>query len=206
MREAIELEIGIQLGVQAQEEILVERRGQAQGIVIGEQQVALGLDEVDAEQQVVVRLKGRANQPEKSRRAWRVEVAEVRSEEGDERRVRALGRQHEQAVFVGGLVRRDADLRVVDRGERLHRSFQRRLGKIDQVRVDVPDPGVGQQRGELLAVAAAQLDDPAASAECPPNRRRVLLKQPQLGARDAVPRQVTNRVEQRGAQRVVQEP
>ena len=176
------------------------------GIVVGEQQVALGLDEVDAEQQVVVRLKGRADQPEKGGRAGRVEVAEVRSEECDERRVRALVRQHEEPVFVGGLVRRDADLRVVNRGERLHRPFQRGLGKIDQVRVDVRDPGMGQQRRELLAVAATQLDDPATSAECPPYRRRVLLKQPQLGARDAVPRQMTNRVEERRAQRVVEEP
>ena len=52
--------------------------------------------------------------------------------------MRALVRQREQPVLVGGLVRRDADLRVVDRGERLHRTRQRRLGEIDQVRVDVP--------------------------------------------------------------------
>ena len=62
-----------------------------------------------------------------------------------------------------------------------------------------------QQRGELLAVATTQFDHSAAVLEYLSDRGRVLLKQLQLGSRDPVPRQMTNRVEERRAQRVVEE-
>ena len=73
------------------------------------------------------------------------------------------------------------------------------------MRVHASDFGMRQQRGELLAVATPQFDDSLASPECPPDRGGVPLQQLQLGSRDAIPRQVTDRVEQRRAERVVQE-
>jgi hypothetical protein len=62
-----------------------------------------------------------------------------------------------------------------------------------------------QQRRELFAVPASEFDDSPALPKCLPDRGRVPLKQLQLGSRDAVPRQVTDRVEQGRAKRVVQE-
>ena len=88
VREAIQLEVCVQLGVDAQKEILVERRGQAQWIVIREQQFTFRLDEIRAEQQVIARLKGGAYQAEEGGRARRVEVPDIRAEECHERRMR----------------------------------------------------------------------------------------------------------------------
>ena len=80
------------------------------------------------------------------------------------------------------------------------------LGKVDQVRAHAGDASMRQQRCELFAVAASRFDHASAMPEglCP-NRRRMPLKQLQLGSRDAIPGQVTDRVEQRRAERVVEE-
>ena len=88
--------------------------------------------------------------------------------------------------------------------ECLHRARERGVGQIDQVRVYTGDVGMRQQGRELLAVPASQFDDSPAFLEYLSNRGRVPLKQLQLGSRDAIPRQMTDRVEQGGAQRVVQ--
>ena len=53
MREGIEIERAAQLAIDADEQVAVERRRHAERIVVGQQQVALGLDEVRAEQQEV---------------------------------------------------------------------------------------------------------------------------------------------------------
>jgi hypothetical protein len=86
MDESVDDEIGAQLRVHACEEILVECRRQAERIVVREQELAFRLDQVGAEQQVVARMDGCADLAEKRRRAWRIEVADVRSEQHDQNR------------------------------------------------------------------------------------------------------------------------
>ena len=88
VRESVQVEVGAQLRIHAQQQVLVEGRGQAERIVVGEQQIAFRLDEIGAEQQGVAGPKRRADQAEGSGRARRVEVPDVRAEERDERRVR----------------------------------------------------------------------------------------------------------------------
>src|SRR5262245_51963557 len=130
MRELIQLEIRPELRVHAKKEILVERRRQAQWIVIREQQFALWFDEVCTEQQVVAWLKGGADQVEKRRRPRRVEIPDVGAEKRHQRRLRIPGGKCEQPVLVGGLVGGDADVQVLDGCERLHRKRERSLRKI----------------------------------------------------------------------------
>ncbi len=53
--EGREVEVGAELAVDAHEQVLVERGRHAERVVVGEQQLALGLDEVGAEEQRVAR-------------------------------------------------------------------------------------------------------------------------------------------------------
>jgi hypothetical protein len=95
--------------------------------------------------------------------------------------------------------------RCLDRRQCLHGVRERRLREVDQVRVDPGEIDVRQERRELLAVAAAELDHAAARSQRPADRRPVSAEQLHLGARDPVPRKVADRVEQRRAERVVEE-
>ena len=205
MSESAQIEVGGELRIHAQQQVLVEGRGQPERIVIGELQVAFGLDQIGAEQQVIARPNRRAHEAKERGRARWVEVPDVGAEERQERRVCVIGRQREQPVFVGGLMGGHTQVQVFDGAERPHRLPERGGGQVDQVRVRPAGIRMRQQRRELLAVPASELDDSPALPECLPDRDRVPLKQLQLGSRDAVPRQVTDRVEQGRAKRVVQE-
>ena len=97
---------------------------------------------------------------------------------------------------------RHSDVRPL---ERLDRTHEGGLGEIDEVRVHGGDAGMPQQRRELLAIATPELDHAATAPHRLPDGARVLPEQPKLGARDAVPGQMTDGVEQRGAERIVEE-
>jgi hypothetical protein len=81
MLEAAEVEVGAQLAVDADQQVQVERGRHAQRIVVGDQQVALGLDEIGAQQKRVPRLQRRRDAAQQRLgRGW-IEIADVRSEE-----------------------------------------------------------------------------------------------------------------------------
>ena len=105
MRKRVQLEVGRQLAVEPQQQIPVEGGGQAQRIVIREQQLILRLDQVRTEQQEIAAGEARAGSGKKGGRAGRVEVADVRPEECHECRAVILGRQAEQPILVGRPVR-----------------------------------------------------------------------------------------------------
>ena len=86
MIERGEVEVAAELVVDPHEKVLVERGGHAERIVVGEQQVALRLDEVGAEQEKVARGERRADAIEELRGRWRIEVADVRAEQQDQHR------------------------------------------------------------------------------------------------------------------------
>ena len=81
-------------------------RGQAQRIVIREQQLAFRLDQVGAEQQVIVRAERRAGsgqemRPRRAGRSCRCSTRGMPRSVG----LAILGRQAEQPILVGRLVR-----------------------------------------------------------------------------------------------------
>ena len=84
--ELVQREVRLQLRVQSLQQVLVERAGQAQRVVVGEQQIAFRLDEIRAQQQAIAGAKRRPYQAEERGCAGPVEVADVRSQEDDERR------------------------------------------------------------------------------------------------------------------------
>ena len=103
-------------------------------------------------------------------------------------------------------MRGHADVQVLERRERLHRPRRARRRRVDQVRVHV--------RARRHASAASRASRRCRSPSSTIARRRrnawpiaaaCRSKQLQLGSRDAVPRQMADRVEQRRAERVVEE-
>ncbi len=170
MRESIDRDIGLQLHIQTEQEVLVERRREPQRIVIGEQQLLLWFHQIRAEQQIVTWTQRSANQPQERRRVRPVEVADIRAQHGDESRPRCFRRYPEEPILVSGVMRRHANARSVDGIERLHRVGQCRFRQIDQVGMDVSGVGLVQQRRQLLAIAASEFDD----ASTIPNRRPIV--------------------------------
>ena len=83
MPESIEIEIAAQLVVDPAKQIAVERRGDPQRIIVGEEQFAFGFHQIGAEQQRVARAQRPADAGEQIVRGLRREVADVRSEEQD---------------------------------------------------------------------------------------------------------------------------
>src|SRR2546422_7830031 len=83
--EGVDVEVRVELAVHANEQVPVEGGGHAERVVISEQQVALRFHQVSANQKRLARLERTANRPQKLVGARRIEVADVRSEEQDER-------------------------------------------------------------------------------------------------------------------------
>src|SRR5687768_16253965 len=92
-------------------------------------------------------------------------------------------------------------------------SFEPRLREIERGRRDVDEPhgrgaaparGRGEQQIQLLAVAAAELDDLELAGQRVEDRGAAPLEQRALGAPDPVPRQAADRFEERGAEIVVE--
>ena len=81
MDEAIELEVAFQLAIDPRQQVAVERRGDAERVVIGEQQLPLGLEKVGAEEQVVAWVERLSHGPEERLAPRRIEIADVRSQE-----------------------------------------------------------------------------------------------------------------------------
>ena len=162
MCESAQVEVGAELRIHAQQQVLVEGRGQPEGIVIGEQQLAFWLDQVGAEQQVIARPNCRAHEVKEGGCAGWVEVPDVGAEERQKRWVWVISRQREQPVLVGGLMGGHMQVQVLDGGECPHRLPERGGGQVDQVRVHPADIRMRQQRRELFAVPASEFDDPAA--------------------------------------------
>ena len=205
-----EIEVGAQLAVDPDEQVLVERRGDAERIVVGQQQVLFRLDEIGAEQQ----------QRRPAPAARRIAL-EKRSAAGGSKLPMFDPRK---TTSVPGATaderpqRREPGL-VGATGEPTTRHWSKpaepRLGR---ARGPARDVDQMHARGRLCGSAAissasfSPLPQPSStSADRVPAREhgprhvaRVRAQQPGLGARDAVPRQPADRVEQARPERIVE--
>ncbi len=159
--ERVEVEIAVELTVDAHEQVLVERGGDTEGIVVGEQQLALRLDEVGAEQERVARPQPAAHAAQEHRRLGGVEVADVGAEEEHERRAarRSCRRRVPQPAIVRRSVLGHRDVRQSRQcaGGKLERG-RRDVDQVDaRRRAAATDPL--DERRDLHAVAATELDD-----------------------------------------------
>ena len=106
MREAIEVEIGVQVPVEPYEQVLVERGGDAERVVVGGHQLRLWLHEVCAKHQPVAGPQRRPDRLEKRHGRRRGEVADVRAKKRHHHD--AVGRTNRgdtsEPILVGGLV------------------------------------------------------------------------------------------------------
>ena len=98
--EGVEVEVGVQLAVDHRQQVAVERRGDAGGVVVGGLEHGRVLDQVGAEQQPVLRAQQRgrasAGTPPRAGR----EVADRAAEEGDHARALGGGQRVEVALEV----------------------------------------------------------------------------------------------------------
>src|SRR6185369_4750243 len=106
VRESREIEIPAELAVDPEQHVLVERGGDAEGVVVRQDQVGLRLDEVCAEKERVARPERVPDRAEELARGGAVEIPEVRSEEEDEEPPVAVAalRDAPQSLLVGGPV------------------------------------------------------------------------------------------------------
>jgi hypothetical protein len=84
VRESAQVEVAIQLAVDAPEEVEVERRRDASRIVIGGEELRDRFDQIGAEQESVALAQARAHVAQEDRRARPVEVADRAAEEQQE--------------------------------------------------------------------------------------------------------------------------
>ena len=77
VRNAVEIEVAAELAIDAHQQIAIERRGDAERIVVASR-ISLGFDEIGAEEQRVAVGQRRTDSAEKRIRTGRIEVPDVR--------------------------------------------------------------------------------------------------------------------------------
>ena len=113
-----------QLAIDSDQQVAVERRRHAERIVVRHEQIALGLDEIGADQEPVVSGERGTNAAQERVHSGRIEVADVRSEKQGQRAPRAhRGRGFGKTGLVRGLMRHDVHVR-----ERRERPARQRQG------------------------------------------------------------------------------
>jgi hypothetical protein len=206
VRECGDVDVADELAVDPQQQVAVECGGDPERVIISKEQLALGFDEIGAEQKRVSALERSANPTQKCVRSWTVEVTDVGTEQKHQRLPGvSFSRDLGQPDFVGGLMRHDMD--VLRSAERATRQGERARRDVNQMKFEpggaVPPVGADQRR-QLLAAARPELDDSRQARNVRENRPPMGREQPHFSARDPIPRQKTNRVEECRSQRVVQ--
>jgi hypothetical protein len=203
VREAVEIEVGGELGVETQQQVLVERGRHTEWIVVGEQQLALGLDEVRSEQQPVTGDDGAADEMQERRGARGIEIADVRSQERDEPAVSCRPcRQLREPRLVPRLTAGRVNAELV---QRLAGTLERPGGHVDQAYVEHRPFESSNERDELLAVSAAKLHNMCGRG-LPAHVIAVSGEKSQLRLGDAIPREQTDGLKEAGTEGVVQPP
>src|SRR5450830_1161629 len=85
MAEGADVEVAAELAVDPDEQIAVERRRDAERVVVREQERPLRFHEIGAGEQAVAGRERRADAAKKRVGAWRIEVTDVRSEKERQR-------------------------------------------------------------------------------------------------------------------------
>ena len=212
MRELADVEVGAELAVDPHQQVAVERRRHAERIVVGQQQVALRLHEVGADQQ---RVAGRQRRADVRRKASapggsKLPMFEPRNSVSVPAGAAPLARRP-----------RRGPLRMSPGASRRRRvtpssaaSVAAGAGRAPPARRrrDARSAG-GRDRGRPRSASPASRRCPgrARRASRPARRARrsrgrAAASRSRLRARDAVPRQLADRLEQRRAERVVEVP
>ena len=204
MLEAVDIDIAVELAVDAFEEVEIERRRDPGPIVVGGVEDLGVLFQIDADQHLSPGAEDARIIGKKRDRAVRIEIADRRS--GEEPHPLAPGArqqgQHERPRIIGA----DGDHR--DRrkilGESssgitqmLARNVHRNIGGGPVERV--------QQNADLLAGAAAELDQPAMRTHLSRDFGGILFEDRDLGPRRIIFGQPADLFEEPGTARVVEE-
>src|SRR4029450_12294452 len=206
MLDSGDVEVSAQLSIDPREKVQVERRGDTQGIVIGEQEVALRLHQVGADQQRIALVQNGTDASKNRFRARPIEVADVRAEKQGERHTRPvmIARKGREALLVFGFVRDDRE--IVDVAKRSRRSHQSGARDIDQMHSHVPGAwrSALYERAELFTAARTQFHDRRNPAEATEDLITRRFERPVLRPRDPVPGKQADGFEQRRPESIVE--
>ena len=204
MRERGHVEVAADLPVDSHEQVPVEGGGDAERIVVCEQQLAFLLHQIGADEQRVSRREAAADRLEERVRARRIEVADVRSKEKRQRApVRRTAAAHRgQSRFVRRLMREDVDAAAVAQRPRGRRERgSRHIHEVDAHMA--PRRRRVEDRRQLGAASRSKLHE-RGRLNALDQLAAMTLDEPLLCARDAVPRELADRLEQRRPERVVE--
>src|SRR5688572_24015167 len=121
MAKLIHGEVGSELAIDPDEQVPVERGGDAERIVVGEQELPLGFHQIDTEEERVMPGDAAAHVGQECRRARRVEVADVRSEEDNQTPATSVSHRLTETIIVGSALRDDTY--TVEPGDRSRRQI-----------------------------------------------------------------------------------
>ena len=194
-----------ELRVQAEEQVLVEGRRHAERIVVGEQQIGIRLDEIGAEQEAVAGPERRADRGEaQPRRGSKLPMFEPRKSTSavpDPRQAAPAVRPRKSRGARSRRTCGSSSVRAPAPSE-----IERGVREVDEVSVTRRGRRLEQQREASLS----PLPEPSSSSW--PNRAPRLhldaaccRQQAEVGPRDAIPGQPTDGVEERRAERIVEE-
>src|SRR5579864_6042109 len=155
MRESVQVEVGVELAVDARKQVQVEGRSHAERIVVRQDQLRGGLLEIAAQQERVTGLQDSSHLAEKLDAGRTVEIADCAAEEKDEEMLAVLasGSHFEEPVEVFALESDDADgIDVAEfafaHGQRRGRNLNRTIGSVLVMRERFENPA------RFLAAAA----------------------------------------------------
>ena len=130
-----DVEVAAELAVDPQQQVAVERGGHPERVIVGEEQLAVGLDEIGTEEKRVSARERSANATKKCVRPWTVEVSDIGPKQDYQRPPGAsLSRDLRQPDFVGRFVRHDTD--VPRSAERTTRQGERARRDVNEMKVE----------------------------------------------------------------------
>ena len=203
--EAVEVEIGPELAVDAGQQVEIERRGHARRIVVGDEQALLGLLEVGGEQQVVAGEQELAHLPQELVRGRPVEVPDRASQEQHEQALAGGAARGHLAQAVQVLALEPDDAHRIEAIELALGLDQGRARDVDRVvGGELPAPQRLEDPARVLRAAAPQLGDQDRGPEGANDLLRVVAQDAGAGAREAVLGKEADHLEERGPDRVVE--
>ncbi len=200
--ERVAIEVGTQLAIDAREQVEIELRGHARGIVIGGVEYLGVLDEIDADDEGCPRAQHAPGVPQERGRVLRLEVADGRArEKAGPRQAHDRAREPERARKVRGDWQ-DAQARPIML--QLPGLLPQHLGGNVDRHIGIDRRRRVQQDAHLASRAAAELDERGLRSEHACDVGVVLAQDRQLAARRVVLRKLGNLFEQLRAALVVE--
>ena len=185
--ECREVEIRVQLAVDAREKIQIERGGDSNGIVVGREQLRERFFQIRAEQERIAGKQDAAHFGEEALGGVAIEIADRAAEKQHQQMIVlvAPGRGRQQTVQIGPLESDDAD--ALDLAQFIFTACQRGGRNFNRAVGGSLAPREGfQQPARFLAAAASQFGHQDLRLQAGDDIRGVAVQEALVGARQTI--------------------